>query len=280
MPNTRSSRGPVSTVPKRKEDVTNLLVLRFQNLMREGVLTPGSLLPSERELAATFGVARSSLRQAMKVLETMGVVTQKVGDGTYLSKDGTYVLSVPMDFLFLLDEISPQDLMELRLMLEPALAAKAAECATFQDIGLLKQTMREMQVSGVSPQDVVEADLMFHRTIFRATGNALGSRLFHSIHSAMFKMIATTAQTVHVDHTIRFHEPILEAIEERNPKRAALCMTEHLVDARDLILHNQKQEENLKLRKHLFEGRNHRITILKQPIGTGRKGRRPLSVAK
>lgn len=50
--------------------------------MRDGVLTPGSLLPSQRELASTFGVARSSLRQARNVLETMGGVNQKVGDDT------------------------------------------------------------------------------------------------------------------------------------------------------------------------------------------------------
>jgi GntR family transcriptional repressor for pyruvate dehydrogenase complex len=266
--------------PGHKEDITNLLILRFQKLMREGVLTPGSLLPSERELAVTFGVARSSLRQAMKVLETMGVVTQKVGDGTYLSKDGTYVLSVPMDFLFLLDDISTQDLMELRLMLEPALAAKAAERATVEDIGLLKQSMRDMQENGIVPQEVVAADLLFHRTIFRATGNALGSRLFQTIHTAMFRMIASTAQAVDVDHTVRFHRPILQAIEQRNPTGAALCMTKHLEDARDLLLRSEKEQENVRLRRHFVEGREHRVAIAKQPVVTARKSRRVGSLSR
>ena len=266
--------------PGHKEDITNLLILRFQKLMREGVLVPGSLLPSERELAVTFGVARSSLRQAMKVLETMGVVTQKVGDGTYLSKDGTYVLSVPMDFLFLLDDISTQDLMELRLMLEPALAAKAAERATIEDIALLKQSMRDMQEKGISPQEVVAADLLFHRTIFRATGNALGSRLFHTIHSAMFRMIAATAQAVDVDHTVRFHRPILEAIEQRNPKAAALCMTQHLEDARDLLLRDQEEQQNVRLRQHFVEGREHRVAIAKQPVARDRKRGRIVSLTR
>ena len=84
-----------------KEDVTHLLILRFQQLLADGLLTPGTKLPPERELAANFGVARSSLRQALKVLEIMGVITQKVGDGSYLNKDASSVLSVPMDFLFL-----------------------------------------------------------------------------------------------------------------------------------------------------------------------------------
>jgi len=67
-----------------KDDVTHLLILRFQQLLSDGVLTPGTKLPPERELAAHFKVARSSLRQALKVLEIMGVITQKVGDGSYL----------------------------------------------------------------------------------------------------------------------------------------------------------------------------------------------------
>jgi GntR family transcriptional repressor for pyruvate dehydrogenase complex len=273
MAQTKQAKATLPLARRHKEDITNLLILRFQKLMREGVLTPGALLPSERELAATFGVARSSLRQAMKVLETMGVVTQKVGDGTYLSTDGTYVLSVPMDFLFLLDDISLEDLMELRLMLEPALAAKAAERATVDHIQVLKQSMRDMQEKGIRPEEIAAADLLFHRTIFRATGNALGSRLFHSIHSALFKMIASTAQVVQVEHTVRFHRPILEAIEQRNPKRAALRMTEHLEDARDLILRQQKEQESLRLRRHLAEGHERPVTIARDPVVTSRKSR-------
>lgn len=249
-----------------KEDVTNQLILRFQELIRVGVLTPGSLLPSERELAATFGVARSSLRQAMKVLETMGVVTQKVGDGTYLSNDGTYVLSVPMDFLFLLDDISLDDLMELRLMLEPALAAKAAERATVDDIKILKQSMRDMQEKGISPEQIATADLLFHRTIFRATGNALGSRLFHTIHSTLFKMIAFTAQVVTVQHTVRLHRPILEAIERRNPKSAAASMMEHLEDARELLLSQQKENQSARLREHLVKGSQYSVGVAKPDL--------------
>src|SRR5437762_13017045 len=95
---------------RNKNDVTYWLVLRFQQLLTDGVLKPGARLPSERELAGKFGVARSSLRQALKVLEVMGVITQRVGDGSYLNSDASAVLSVPMDFLFLLDDTSVQEL--------------------------------------------------------------------------------------------------------------------------------------------------------------------------
>ena len=280
MSGNMKEEGSISPEPRHKEDVTYLLLLRFQDLMRDGLLTPGSMLPSERELAANFGVARSSLRQAMKVLETMGVVTQKVGDGTYLNKDGASVLSVPIEFLFLLDDTSIRELMELRLMLEPALAAKAAERATVEDIALLKQSMQNLQASGNSRAQLVAADLMFHRTIFRATGNRLAGRLFHTIHSAMSKMIVVTSQVVEVEHTIRFHQPILEAIEQRDSKGAASLMTDHLIDARDLILHNQKKAESLILRKHLLEGRNNYGTISRQATASGRKNRREMSLVR
>jgi GntR family transcriptional repressor for pyruvate dehydrogenase complex len=75
------SKSPLTdtgNVLNEKEDVTQLLILRFQQLLSEGLLTPGARLPPERELAASFGVARSSLRPALKVLEIMGVITQKV----------------------------------------------------------------------------------------------------------------------------------------------------------------------------------------------------------
>src|SRR5882757_9904791 len=132
---------------QEKDDVTRLLIGRFQDLLGNGLLVPGARLPSERELAKNFGVARSSLRQALKVLEIMGVITQKIGDGSYLNRDASFVLAVPMEFLFLLDDTSLQELTEMRLMMEPALAAKAAERANADDIASLRQSIVDLEHS-------------------------------------------------------------------------------------------------------------------------------------
>jgi GntR family transcriptional regulator, transcriptional repressor for pyruvate dehydrogenase complex len=72
--------------------------LRFKQPISEGTLTPGYKLPSERELSAHFGVSRTSLRPVMKILKMMGVVSQRVGDGTYLNGDAPSVLAEPMEF--------------------------------------------------------------------------------------------------------------------------------------------------------------------------------------
>ena len=238
---------------RSKDDITYWLVLRFQQLLSDGVLKPGTRLPSERELATKFGVARSSLRQALKVLEVMGVITQRVGDGSYLNNDASAVLSVPMDFLFLLDDTSVQELVEMRLIVEPALAARAAERATAADIALLKQAIEEFERSEGDRVKLVSADLLFHRRIFQASGNRLSGRLFHMIHRAMLNMMMVTSRMVDLEHTLRFHIPIMEAIKHREPKQASRLMTEHLVDAQELILHT-KRETQAKQLEDYFSG--------------------------
>lgn len=237
-----------------KDDVTHLLILRFQQLLSDGVLSPGAKLPPERELAAAFGVARSSLRPALKVLEIMGVITQKVGDGSYLNKDASSVLSVPMEFLFLLDDTTLQELSEMRLMMEPGLAAKAAERANAQHIALLRQSIVDLESSKDDRVRLVASDLLFHRAIFQASGNRLAGRLFHTIHRAMLNMIMVTSQLVDLEHTLHFHRPILIAIERRDAELASRLMTDHLIDARDLLLHSREQESSRQLRNHLAAG--------------------------
>jgi GntR family transcriptional regulator, transcriptional repressor for pyruvate dehydrogenase complex len=266
----KSPLGDSGHVLNDKDDVTQLLILRFQQLLSEGLLSPGTKLPPERELAANFGVARSSLRPALKVLEIMGVITQKVGDGSYLNRDASSVLAVPMEFLFLLDDTSLQELTEMRLMMEPALAAKAAERANAQHIALLRQSIVDLEHSKCDRVRLVASDLLFHRAIFQASGNRLAGRLFQTIHRAMLNMMMVTSQLVDLEHTLQFHQPILVAIEQRNPELASRLMTDHLTDARDLLLHSRQQETSRQLRDHLAAGQSVHKHFRKSSVVSGR----------
>src|ERR1700730_7679056 len=120
-----------------QEDVTMKLLTSFKDLIGSGALSPGCKLPPERKLAQQFGISRPSLRQALKVLNIMGVLSQKVGDGTYLNQDASMILKEPLEFLLLLDGISHHELFEARLMVEPELAARAAESANIVALGTL-----------------------------------------------------------------------------------------------------------------------------------------------
>ncbi len=245
-----STLGASEHILENKEDITHLLILRFQQMLSDGVLTPGAKLPSERELAVHFGVARSSLRQALKVLEMMGVLIQKVGDGSYLNRDASSVLSIPMEFLFLLDDTSVQELTEMRLLVEPALAGKAAERASADDIALLRQSIVDLEKSKNDRVLLVASDLLFHRSIFQASGNRLTERLFHVIHRAMLDMMMVTSQLVDLEHTLQFHKPILRAIEQRDSALAEKLMTAHLADAGELLLSGREHARELEMRQH------------------------------
>src|SRR5262249_39193700 len=154
-----------------KEDVTATLVGVFKRLISEGSLAPGHRLPAERELAEMFGVSRSSLRQALKVLEIMGAISQRVGDGTYLNTAAPSILAEQMEFLILHDGVAFNDWMEARLIVEPELSARAAARAAPEDIAELRQAPTEMEDNQRDHARFTEYDLLFHKTIFRIAGN-------------------------------------------------------------------------------------------------------------
>lgn len=265
----RSYKRPTVLTTNGKEDVTSLLVARFQEMLRDGLLRRGTRLPPERELAAHFNVARSSLRQALKVLEVMGVITQKVGDGSYLNTNASAVLAVPMEFLFLLDDTTVGELTELRLLIEPGLARLAAARATSDDIALMRQSISDFESSGKDTLKLVSSDLLFHRAIFQASKNGPATSVFHSIHRAMSKMILVTSQLVDLEHTLAFHKPILQAVEHRDGERAARLMAEHLADAAALLT----QEQNHQHERLLHQ----RITSKRRPLASKRTTKVPNS---
>ncbi|RZU40723.1 FadR/GntR family transcriptional regulator [Edaphobacter modestus] len=254
-----------------KDNVTQLLILRFQDMLREGVLTQGTRLPSERDLAAHFNVARSSLRQALKVLEIMGIITQKVGDGSYLNTDTSAVLSVPMEFLFLLDDTSVQELTELRLLMEPGLARLAAQRATADDIALLRKSVKDLESSSQDRLKLVSSDLLFHRAIFQASKNRTASSLFQTIHRAMAKMILVTSQLVELEHTLSFHKPIMRAIEQRKGDEAAALMQDHILDATALLMSEQTKQQEVWLHETVMQTKKPILKRKKQKKAATRK---------
>jgi DNA-binding FadR family transcriptional regulator len=171
----------IATKDQQDPRVTARLIGRIKRLIADGSVAPGSKFPPEREMAKEFGANRASVRQALKVLEMMGVLSQRVGDGTYLSDSAETILNEPIDFLVLLDDLSHYELFETRLIVEPELAARAAERATAEDISVLRNAVLALERSKVN-RDRLEADMAFHNAIFHASGNRICQLLFKGIH--------------------------------------------------------------------------------------------------
>ena len=219
---------------QRKEDLTSRLIDTLNRLIGRGVIAPGAKLPPERDLAVRLGVSRSSLRHALKALENMGILYQRVGDGTYLKQSAGEMLGRPLEMMIVLDGITGSELLETRLIVEPELAARAAERATSADLEALERTLEDMHKENDSKK-LIEVDIAFHRGIFEASGNRLSQRIFPIIHRAMLDSIAITSELVDWEHTQGFHKPIYNAIFRRKPAEAREKMIEHLEDARKLL---------------------------------------------
>jgi GntR family transcriptional regulator, transcriptional repressor for pyruvate dehydrogenase complex len=226
MPRRRTSASPTP-------NVTAELIERFKSLIAGNVLPPGCKLPPERELAKSLDVSRAAVRQALKALAMMGVVMQRVGDGTYLKPDAANILDQPLDFLLLLDDVSIHELMEARLMVEPELSAKAAERATAEDLAALRETLRPL--GRLTAAQMQARDLAFDQAIFRAARNRICERIFPLLQRTMLTSVHVTYRLVDWEYTLKFHEPIYRAIESRQPELARQKMTEHLLDVWRLL---------------------------------------------
>lgn len=219
------------TLEKHQDDrITATLIAELKRQIASGAIAPGSKFPPERELAKTFKVNRASMRQALKVLESMGVLSQRVGDGTYLSNSAETLLREPLDFLVLLDDLSPQDIAETRMMVEPELTARAAERATGDDLAALRVAIAAMEKSK-NVRERIAADLEFHDAIFRASGNRICTLLFGEVHRLCFRGPGQPAKPPVVERSLLFHRRIYAAIKARNSNEARDAMREHLADA-------------------------------------------------
>ena len=247
--------------------ITGALLELFKRLIADGSLSPGDRLPPERELAEMVGVSRSSLRQALKILENMGILSQRVGSGTRLNPAAASILAEPLQFLILLDGITARELMEARLIVEPELAARAAARATAADRGALKNAIRTMEESIADPEKFVAGDLEFHQAIFRAAGNRVCTTLFTVVHQSLEELIRFTSVLVEPEHTIHLHRRILAAIRKQDPEAARLQMREHLEDVCVVLTHGVE----LQTRSTLED----RLKVLgNREQGTGNRDRR------
>ncbi len=214
--------------------VTARLISRIKSMIADGTLTPGTKFPPERDLAIKFSANRTSVRQALKVLEIMGVLTQRVGDGTYLSNSAETILNEPLDFLVLLDDLSHHELFETRLIVEPELTARAAQRATAEDIAALRAAVSAMEKSK-NTKERLTADMAFHDAIFRASGNRICQLLFKQIHRTVLTSMSHLSNRVSLEQPLMYHRRIYKAIRERDAEGARQAMRDHILDARSLL---------------------------------------------
>jgi GntR family transcriptional repressor for pyruvate dehydrogenase complex len=213
----------------KKTRIYEAVVAQLHQLIEEGKLKAGDQLPSERELSETFRVSRSSVREAIRTLEREGMVISRPGSGTFIAAVDVEALIQPLASLLSRGKDALIDLFEMRRLVEPNIAALAAERATPADIVRLKEIISAQDQQMTHGASAVENDAAFHFAIGHATHNAALQRLVASIVDILKPVREKSLQTPGRAHeSLASHREILVAIERHDPEFARQAMQRHI----------------------------------------------------
>jgi GntR family transcriptional repressor for pyruvate dehydrogenase complex len=225
--------------PIERRRVCELLAERLAAEIRDRSLRPGDPIPTERELQQVYGVGRSSVREALRILESRGLIRPS-GRRVFLVADYGNPLSRSLQFLMALEEGSLRDLFEVRKILEVEAAALAAVRRTAEDLSRMARAIDEMVIGLASQDRYIAADLEFHLAVAAATANRMALILMHAIRDLLHRALASI---YHIpgspQRSIEQHRAILDAIGAGAAEAARQRMREHLVrvegDIQDIL---------------------------------------------
>jgi GntR family transcriptional repressor for pyruvate dehydrogenase complex len=210
--------------------VTDEAIGRIKQMIVAGELRPGDRLPREADLAARLGLSRSSLREAVKALALIRVLDVRQGDGTYVtSLDPTLLLETMGFVLDLHQDASVLEFFEVRRILEPAAAARAAVRMSDAEVAVLRKLLDEL-----GPEPSVEAllanDVEFHRLIAVGSGNRALASIIDSLRQQTYRarIWRGLTQSDAVARTVAEHRAIMDAISGREPDVARSWATVHI----------------------------------------------------
>jgi DNA-binding FadR family transcriptional regulator len=200
-------------------------------MILSGRLKPGEKLPSERELGESLGISRPTVRESIRSLVAMNILETVHGRGTYVASLDTEDLMQPLHFVLSMAWGALQELFEARLLLEPDIAALAAERATDAEIMELRNCVEQTHAASHETEHLLDLDVRLHRLIAEASHNNLLLGLMTSLSSLGVESRAMTVQIPGLPQkTARDHAGIVEAIASRQPEVAREMMAKHLAN--------------------------------------------------
>ena len=214
----------MDTIVKRS-GLCDEVVTKLQQQIASGKLKSGEKLPSEPELMLQFGVGRSSIREAIRILSNKGLLRVKQGVGTFVDvQNGT-----PVHWYDRLQTSTAKDLNEVRQLLELKIAEKAAINRTQKDIAILTELLKKRLDAAQNNQadECIEADIQFHIAIADAAKNDILADLYKNIAAQIkksFRQAYTNTEMFVIKHAV--HEQLLTSIIDKDPKKAFKCVME------------------------------------------------------
>ena len=200
-------------------------------------LRPGDKLPSERELAELLKVSRSSIRDAIRGLELMGMVEPRQGAGTIVREISSDALVNPFSNALKRRRESVSELLDFRKMLEPPLAARAATNVSAEEIAEMEEILVRQEIKLAKAESAVAEDSEFHYSVALASGNSVVLKVLDIL---MDLLRDTRERSLQVEgrpqKSIAGHRRILAAIKRHDAEGAKAAMRRHIEDVEEIVL--------------------------------------------
>ena len=216
--------------------VTDEAIEKIKGMIVSGVLTPGSRLPREADLAAELGVSRNSLREAVRALSLVRILDVRQGDGTFVASLEPQTLLDAVSFLLELhQDDSVLDILGVRRILEPGATALAAKAMSDDAIADLHVLLAEQEGNTIA--DLVTHDLAFHAAIAEGSGNRILSSLLESISlpTARARVWRGLTEEHAFERTVAEHRGIYEAIAARDAGLAEARALSHIAGVQEWL---------------------------------------------
>jgi GntR family transcriptional regulator, transcriptional repressor for pyruvate dehydrogenase complex len=204
-------------------------------------LHPGDKLPSERELAEQLRVSRSSIRDAIRSLELVGLVEPRQGAGTVVREISTDSVVNPLSNILVRQQQLVTELLDFRKMLEPPLAARAATHAAPEEISEMEEILVHQEQKLTAGDLAIEEDSEFHYNIALASGNSVVLKVLDVL---MDLLRETRERSMQVEgrpqKSLAGHRRILAAIKRHDAEAAKAAMRRHIEDVEEIVLNKFK----------------------------------------
>lgn len=228
----------------KKTRIYEEVVSQIHELIKEGRFKAGDQLPSERELAETFKVSRTSVREALRALETEGLIVSRTGAGTFVADLPTESLVAPLARMLIEAKGALDDIFEMRKLIEPQIAALAAERASEAVIKEMHDILGRQREQIQQALTGVDADTEFHFAISRATQNEalqqLVSRLMDLLSHSREESLQPPGRS---EASLASHRRILSAIEMHDATAAREAMLHHIEQVESNVLSSREGDD-------------------------------------
>ncbi len=220
----------------RKNKVYEEVARQIERLILKK-LKPGDKLPSERDLAEALDVSRSSIRDAIRGLELMGLVEPRQGAGTIVREVSTDTLVNPFASILKQKQALVGELLDFRKMLEPPLAARAATHASPEEISEMEEILQRQENTLSRGETTIAEDAEFHYSVALASGNSVVLKVLDILMDLLRDSRERSLQVEgRPQKSLAGHRRILAAIKRHDAESAKAAMRRHIEDVEEIVL--------------------------------------------